>query len=228
MGGKNHQPCRHYLFNSTQLSKHLSLAYAHLELGNASLEDIILCELDAEHTLQGGDHYPVLMHELDVSIHELRNAQKALLQLHAQMQTDNFADLPTLGKINLGSIGTHLIHQGTTDLMAWGRAESIMEKGGFYAMVAHFEVDLAELINLSQALHAKFQALKQNAYQGTLSTVTEENQAGNFKIEFAALYTKWNQFNGLFLASSLISTELWYAFTDNGSLASPESRFQVA
>lgn len=228
MGGKNHQPCHSYLLNSTKLSRHLSLAYAHLELSNASLEDIIINELTSEHTFQGGDHYPVLIHELDVSTRELQNAQEALLRLRTQMQTDGFIDLPSLGRLDLNSIGAHLVHQGAVAYDAWTQAKIIMGKGGFFEMTNYFETSLIELIDLSQDLHTKFQELKQNICQGTLSTVIEENQAGNFKIEFAALYTKWSQFNGLFLASSLISTELWYAFTGKGSLASSESRFRAA
>lgn len=228
MGGKNHQPCRSYLLNSTKLSRHLSLAYAHLELSNASLEDIIIGELTSEHGCQGGDHYPVLMHELDVSTHELRNAQEALLRLRTQMQTDGFIDLPSLGRIDLDSVGAHLVHQDVVDYDGWTQAKSIMEKGGFFEMTHYFETGLIELLDLSQGLHTRFQELKQNICQGTLSMVTEENQAGNFKIEFAILYTRWGQFNKLFLASSLLSTELWYAFTGKGSLTSPESQFRAA
>ena len=48
------------------------------------------------------------------------------------------------------------------------------------------------------------------------------------KAEFAKLYTKWNDFRARFLASSIISTELWYAHTGKGSLAPTAAQLRAA
>lgn len=52
--------------------------------------------------------------------------------------------------------------------------------------------------------------------------------AESFKPGFAVLYTAWTKFNALFLASSLLSTELWYAFTGKGSLAPTKLQLRAA
>lgn len=41
MGGKNHQPCRSYLLNSTQMSRAMSLAFISVKLANVALKDLI-------------------------------------------------------------------------------------------------------------------------------------------------------------------------------------------
>ncbi|MGK2849238.1 MAG: hypothetical protein ACSLEX_04220 [Minisyncoccota bacterium] len=229
MGGKNHQPCRAYLLNSTKLSKHLSLAYAHLELSNVALEDILISELAPERDNQSsGFIYPVLMHELSISAQELQNAHEALGRLRTQMETEDFVDLPSLQRLDLDAIGEVLGSQGLVDRKAWVQAMKIMRRGGFFGMTRRFEADIIDLLELNRALQIKFQQLEETINQGNLSMVTEENRYGNFKAEFAAHYTKWITFNGLFLASSLLSTELWYAFTGKGTLASADCQVKVA
>ncbi|TXH01021.1 MAG: hypothetical protein E6R05_06185, partial [Candidatus Moraniibacteriota bacterium] len=97
MGGKNHQPCKTYLANSTRLSRYLSLAYAHLELGNAALEDILLGELSPDWNSRDAiGHYRDLQRELVTSVGELGHAKLALATLRQQMDETGFADLPTL------------------------------------------------------------------------------------------------------------------------------------
>ncbi len=228
MGGKNHQPCRNYLLVSTKLSRHLSLAYAHLELSNAALENLIIDELMREQTAYERGHYLILMRELYVSIAELRHAHDTLLRLRAQMKAENFADSPSFGHIDLDAIGAQLHRDGLVSDDAWKHVQTLMKHGGFSEVAEWFEVTLLDLIAASGVLYAKFQNLKPAILQGALSAIVEENRPGNFKIEFAVLYTQWNRFNTTFLASSLLSTELWYATTGKGSLASPAGQFRIA
>ncbi len=227
MGGKNHQPCKTYLANSTRLSRYLSLAYAHLELGNAALEDILLGELSPDWNSRDAiGHYRDLQRELVTSVGELGHAKLALATLRQQMDETGFADLPTLGKIDLGQIGQNLAESGMVDLAAWKQVHQPMKNGGFYSMITRFDADIDELDRLSRALQAKFAELESSVVTGALTDIVEENQRASFKPEFAAVYTAWTKFNALFLASSLMSTELWYAFTGKGSLA-PDATTQL-
>lgn len=227
MGGKNHQPCKTYLANSTRLSRHLSLAYARLEFGNAALEDILLDELGMKHVSgAAAAMFDQIEGELGGSLRELRLAQQAVASLRQQMDETGFADLPTLGKIDLSQIGHNLAKSGMVNLAAWQQVQQLMTGGGFYVMLDQFDTDISGLMELTAALQTKFSALKPAIIEGSLTDIVEENRPESFKPEFAAVYTAWTEFNALFLASSLMSTELWYAFTDKGSLA-PDATVQL-
>lgn len=229
MGGINHQPCRAYLVNSTRLSRHLSLAYGHLEFGNAALEDILIGELSPNQDPNSAiERYQEIQRELATSVAELERAKLALAALRQQMDDTGFADLPTLGKIDLGQVGQNLAGSGMVNLTAWQQVQQLMTGGGFYAMIARFDADIDELRTLNRALQAKFAELESPVVAGILTDIVEENRPGSFKPEFAALYTKWTEMNSLFLASSLMSTELWYAFIGKSSLAPMAMRLRVA
>ncbi len=230
MGGINHQPCRAYLLNSTRLSRAISLAHARLELGNVALEDILIGELAPGQTRQGTPSglHSALIGEIDVSTAALHHAQQALADLRRQMDETSFADLPTINKIDLTAIGTDLARHGIVEPAAWKTMHGHMSSGGFYQVLDLFDADLGELIDLSQALSTKFTDVASAVSDGKLTDVVEENTADNFKAEFAKLYTKWNDFRARFLASSIISTELWYAHTGKGSLAPTAAQLRAA
>ncbi len=48
MGGKNHQPCRSWLPESTKMSRALSELTAQIEFANLALEDAIITEDEGE------------------------------------------------------------------------------------------------------------------------------------------------------------------------------------
>jgi len=51
-----------------------------------------------------------------------------------------------------------------------------------------------------------------------LTDILEKNQPGNIKLLFETLYISWMNFNHLFVASSLLSTALWYQANNCSSL----------
>jgi hypothetical protein len=231
MGGKNHQPCKSYLLNSTRLSKHLSLAYAHLELGNAALEDILIGELSPDHDSAAAmTCYDRLNAEMSASITELGRVQLSLADLRQQMDDTGFVDLPTLQRIDLTAIGAALAFQGMVSPSAWKSVQERMTSRGFYEMIRYFDNDITELLGLTRKLwQDKFRDhLKHPVAEGKLTDIVEENAPGSFKREFAAVYTKWIEFSAVFLASSLMSTELWYAFTGKGSLVPSAQQLHAA
>lgn len=224
MGGQNHQPCRKYLPDSTEISRSLSLAYAELELGNVALEDLLLNEPNG-----GGGSVSPITKRLIASISSLKAALQFCSNLRSRMSQLDFVDLPTLQNTDLAALGERLSAEGMIVLEAWAVVADKMNEGGFEAMLSVLETKIQELIILTQELGDAINRLEQAAAVGKLSAILEENRQGNIKPQFAKLYCAWSTFNQIFLASSLLSTELWYILTGKASLcSSPAAKKGVA
>ncbi len=223
MGGKNHQPCSSYLPESTKLSRALSIAYAMLELGNVALEDAIITEFEG-----GKAQIEPITTFLERSEKSLDEAVLCAGLLEQRMDELGFTDLPTLHKLDLDAIGVDFGGRGLVDLSAWQRISAEYRAKGFRAVLGGFRTTIATLAENTVMLRTQVTALAPIASCGEISRVLEENREGNIKVTFAKLYTAWSQFNEAFLASSLLSTELWYAFNNFGSLTSPTSRVRAA
>lgn len=223
MGGKNHQPCSSYLPESTRLSRALSIAYAQCELANVALEDLILAELAEKR----GTVDP-FTGQLVASITALDNAIVLVDDLEAKMDENGFVDLPTLQRLDLEAIGANFVKHGMVNSDSWHEASRIMANGGFRNMTAKFREAIGNLRQLTEQLLREVAQLARAANIGEVNLVLEENRTGNMKPVFAMLYTGWGNFNALFLASSILSTEVWYAFRGHGSLAEPSVRVRAA
>lgn len=221
MGGKNHQPCSGYLKNSTRLSRHLSLAIIALETANVKLEDLILDEL--EDRVGSTD---AIITGLKNSMSELDRMMEASTALRLQMDENGFEDLPSLRSIDLTVIGRSLNESGRVDATAWSEAATIMNKQGFYGMLDTFDAQIKELKRRTSDLIDLITAIDSSS--GEVHRILEENRHGNIRPTFAEVYTAWGTFNALFLASSLISTELWYSFNNYGSLTDDAANRQIA
>lgn len=223
MGGKNHQPCGSFLLESTRLSRSLSLAYAELELGNVALEDVILAELE------GGIGFlsNIVVH-LDLSRKYLDDAIKNLDSIRQKMRNKNFIDLPTLRKVDLSATGAIFIMKDLVTSDSWIKVAETMKKEGFYEILFSFETTIEELKTKTSVLSEQILNLSDSATEGEIHKVLEENRSGNIKVAFATLYNCWTRFNHDFLASSLLSTELWYVFQGFDSLVGRESKSTVA
>src|SRR4030042_2001572 len=183
MGGKNHQPCHIYLAESTRLSRFLSLAYAELELGNVALEDVILAELNG----QNGDTSVISKH-LNFSMQSLTGATKMIGKIRQKMDEKDFADLPTLRKLNLWALGESLAENGLTDRTSWKMISEKMLKGGFREVLVLFESSIESLSVKTSSLMTKITALEDAAQKGEVSRILEENRPCNIKEDFAGLY----------------------------------------
>ncbi|OGZ33529.1 MAG: hypothetical protein A2Y98_01180 [Candidatus Portnoybacteria bacterium RBG_19FT_COMBO_36_7] len=222
MGGKNHQPCHIYLAESTRLSRFLSLAYAELELGNVALEDVILAELNG----QNGDTSVISKH-LNFSMQSLTGATKMIGKIRQKMDEKDFADLPTLRKLNLRELGESLAGNGLVDSTSWKIISEKMIKGGFCEVLVLFESLIESLSVKTSSLMTMIATLEGAVKKGEVSRILEENRPGNIKDDFAILFVAWAKFNQLFLASSVLSTELWYAFNGYGSLVGREAQLMA-
>lgn len=213
MGGKNHQPCGRYLENSTKLSRSLSLAHAQLEIANAALEDVLLRELSN----QIGS-----LSSLEKCLREseqfLKESLVVLDMLKKQMEAGSYADLPPTHTLDLSSIGERLAERKIVDLGSWKKMVEVLKQGTFYTVIQHFKGRIVELHNLTQKLNGECLKLTKHVELGEVNLVLEKNYDGSIKNTFGQLYTAWSSFSQEFLASSLISTEIWYRHSDYGSL----------
>lgn len=224
MGGKNHQPCRMYLHNSTRLSRAMSAALVELELANIALEDIILSELDHER----GEVKTILTH-LEQSEHALRQMQTAAGDLRQQMKEESFEDLPTLKTMNLVDFGHNCMSDGLhRDPAQFDIATHAYNNGGFAQALELIEQRIAHIMKLTSKLTQAVDNAGVLAETGSLTAALEENTSANFRTEFAELYTAWANFQQFFLASALISTELWYQFNRTGTILKSSPAVKVA
>ncbi len=221
MGGINHQPCGAYLKNSTRLSRFLSLAKAELELANVALEDVILSEYG-----DGDGDVGSISRRLRESVTRLDDMAGVIADLRKQMNDSHYEDLPSLKTVNLSWVGERFVDNKMVSQDAWNMAQQAMQGGGFYRMLDVFNEHVADLRMRTTRLIEEVDGL--HRHTGEVSMVLEENRVGNIRPAFAELYTGWNGFHALFLASALLSTELWYRFNGFGSLTGDTAVQMVA
>lgn len=224
MGGKNHQPCNKpgtsYLKYSTLMSRYLSVAYGTLEQANVYLEDAMLSEIEGKKS-----SLAEVVSSLLASEHALYDAGISISALRVDMGKNNYVDLPTLRTINLERLGIDLAKNDMVSINAWGRVSLIMEESGFYGVLNFFEAGVNELVSTTRQLIRTMTYLEEISKRCGILQVVEENRHGNIKVDFARLYTMWGNFNACFLASSMLSTELWYAYMQKCSLLEPMVAF---
>lgn len=214
MGGKNHQPCGQYLKNSTMMSLEMSRAMIAVEMANVALEETILAELDGK----TGKTESIVSYLVASGAH-LDSMMTSVGALHDQMVELDYQDLPPLKTLDLEALGDGLFEENLlTSSAAWDDVVDIMTTQGFWGILPAFEEHITHLKRLTDELRDKIVAVYDKAQEGEMHLILEENGAGNFKAEFARLYTSWADFQHFFLASSLLSTEVWYQFNRSGSL----------
>lgn len=142
MGGKNHQPCRGYLIESTRLSRALSLANANLEFANVELENLLLNELLVPNP--SGTVSEITKH-LEQSNAALQNAYEMIKAIRQKMDQNHFADLPALEEVDLDELGTTFTDRKMTQLRAWQTISTLMKNGGFSKVLTHFEYKISTL-----------------------------------------------------------------------------------
>jgi hypothetical protein len=217
MGGKNHQPCRNYIEPSTRLSRAVSIACIELETANVHLEDLLLAEFSGGRGTVDGicDH-------LELSRKALLEVMRNIELLQAKMDKLGYKDLPSLHKIDLEKLGQKLADMGMVDKSSWDVMSSTMIGGSFYANLARFKDRVLDLVNMTVTLNTTIVNLRASANEGRMNVVLEGNMPGNIRVDFARLYSSWSDFNREFLASSILSTEVWYNSEGFGSLTGSE------
>lgn len=228
MGGQNHQPCNRpqtsYLRFSTKMSRDLSVARTHMETANIHLEDVLLGELEENR----GGALSKILDQLTMSSNSLVEMQETILLLREDMDANAFEDLPTLHSADLDGIGVEFSSVGIVENGAWNSIVDIMREHGFYGVLDFFDQEISFLQQQTGELNSAIRNADSAARAGQLNLVLEQNQPANFKVQFAQLYSAWHRFQQIFLASSMLSTELWYRYCGVGSLLEQTSGKQVA
>lgn len=213
MGGINHQPCNSYLEPSTNLSRSTTAALAAFLSANVVLEDVILQELRGD---QGA--LAPSVDQLDRSLALLFSAREDFANLRRLMDKLGFADLPSLDTVNLDTLGEELSSLEAIEESSWSSVAHTMRDGGFRASLDKLEANNEHLVVLTEELRDAMAALVEFGNRGEVALVLEENLSGNIKLPFARLFCLWSLHMQEFLASSMISTELWYAHKGFGSM----------
>lgn len=227
MGGMNHQPCNkkgtEYLKHSTRMSRAVSSAHIALEQSNVYLEDVLLAELNGGN----GSLDPIIL-QLEKSENFLMDFRQCINDLRDNMKKNCYSDLPTLYAGDFNAVGTQLSEAGVVQLPEWQEVLKAMKEHSFYEVLDKFSAFARLLVANTGALREKIILLSPYAEKGMVNFVLEGNGDINIKVEFAVLYTTWNRFHRLFLASSMLSTELWYAYNRSGSLLGGGAQSNVA
>ncbi|MEK7606658.1 MAG: hypothetical protein AAB444_00445 [Patescibacteria group bacterium] len=201
------------------MSRALSRGRMCFEQANIALEDLILAELGGK--ICSID--PILV-ALDSSHAHISDMVNHVDLLRHEMNQRNYVDLPTLLTTNLTDLGDALTDEGIIDSKArWQEVQEKMENGGFVAVLNMIERNARDIKHETELLRRVIAACALSASSGKVAMILEENSRGNFRADFAKMYSNWNVFMGRFLASSMLSTELWYRFNRYGSLVSAPS-----
>ncbi len=213
MGGKNHQPCRQFLASSTKMSRAVSLATIQIEMTNVALEDILIEEMSG-----GRSSIDAFLAQVRVAYSSQNDILAAIAVLEDDMSLHDYKDLPPLHTLDLSSIGKSFESSGLVDYCAYTAVKEIFVRGSFYAVLKHFRQAVIAVKSHINSIAVAVESLREDTTSGNLELALEENHSGNLRVPFARLYTSWDKFQQEFLASSLISTEVWYAFNGFGSL----------
>ncbi|HEX9608605.1 MAG TPA: hypothetical protein VGA06_00105 [Candidatus Paceibacterota bacterium] len=206
------------------MSRESSTAFAWVERANIALENVLLNELR--------DKSSGSLAEVTDRLHESRSAisrlRTAIDSLRGDMDKHHFEDLPTLHVTDLEKLGEQFAQAGLVQEVVWKQIIAKMGSGGFYAMLWWFNEEINRIDRITMDLMNAVAATESDAKVGQLNLVLEENRPGNFKVEFAQLYTAWLRFQQVFLASSMLSTELWYRYCGVGSLLGKDESVAAA
>ena len=226
MGGQNHQPCNRYLVESTELSKSLSLARVRIEMANVAVEDVLLSEL------HGDPIDPQRTADVTASLRgstvDLLQMDFWLDQISMKLSEAGGWEPPTVTQIDWRQIGCELEAAGAVSRHSWDAMTTARVSTGFLGVIAAYKAKIASLISLTEKLSIEFEALDPVISARGFAVAVEENCCGDFKLAFARLYNQWSEFQQMFLASALLSTESWYSWTNCGSLLSTENLRKVA
>lgn len=191
----------------------MSLSRLELENANVALENVILDELSGK-----TGNLEISIRHIVNSMDELSIAIALCDLLRDQMDKEGYVDLPPYQSIDLKALGEVVSSEKMVERDAWDDVLAWGTKDGFYGVLAQIKHSLEEISHLSQCLLTQTKTLVEKTPNGGVERELETNGNANLKKEFAQLYSKWHWFGGRFLASSMLSTEVWYVFNNYGSL----------
>lgn len=212
MGGQNHQPCREFLANSTRLSRAVSWVGVSLDAFNIQLEDEILENLDGKQVTL--DRLWACANELKLKVHLVHEAFSVL---SLQMDERYYVDLPSANGFDYKDFGSKVSAVGMVGQVAFQRIATQYMAGGFRSALAFMRSEAVAFESRVSAMMTMVEFLASEKIVD-IAAEFESNGIGNIRGPFAQMYTAWHSFQQTFLASSLISTEIFYLSEGYGSL----------
>ncbi len=212
MGGINHQPCKHYLAQSTRMSRAMSMTGIALEVLNVKLEDIILSNLNGETV-----DLDMLLSSAQSLSDNAERGDLAIAALISQMDELYYVDLPVASSFNHALFGKKAVAKAMVTQYGFDEIAEKYISGGFRAAISHLRTCHSDFHRSVVQMHRQIEDLKRLDISD-IAFEFESNGTGNIRPQFAKMYTSWDRFRQMFLASSLISTEIFYISESCGSL----------
>jgi hypothetical protein len=218
MSAINHELDPEHLHTSTALSRAMSLARSEMELGNVALESARLTELDARTRRTVVTYVRKAKKHLRKSMLHLRSMIDEIDALLDQIRNQGGMVVPET--VDLRHLGQRFCTAGLVHRESWTFLRELMLNGApLHDLLIFFRMNVRIIYDFTGDLFLKFDNLAASAGGGKLNEVFQHNQTkNNIKFEFARLFRSWNDFQSLFLASSVMSTELTYRRHRRGSL----------
>ena len=220
MGGINHQPCGKYLGPSTRMSKAFSLARAHFEHSNVALEDALISEIES-----GIGNVSALQKAItfiDNSIIELGIAVECSVELEQKMVEYGYKPWPSFALFQteekMIALGQDLATAGLLQMDSFKPIALPQLEQGFWATLHLLRDQFVALKEMESDLRDKILPALKVAAAGRLANELEDNGELSFRGSFMRAYAKWNKSHDMFLASAVLSTELWFRSISKGSL----------
>lgn len=182
----------------------MSLTSMALESFNVKLEDMILVNLVNESVSPR-----ILSIEVRHVMDSVVRAEQSIDMLLMQMDELYYVDLPATDDFQLDEFGDKVIPRLMVGTEAYKEIATHYKAGGFRSALNHLRVKHSQFGFAVADMATKVQELADTDVDD-IAVEFESNDTGNIRPQFAVMYTTWSQFHQMFLASSLISTEIFY------------------
>jgi hypothetical protein len=218
MGGKNHQPCRKYIPESTMLSKVTSDILREFETANSLLEDALLTEINGGESEQEKYYMEQATEHLITTKNRLVRAIGCIDHLLLKMEKLDFQDSEELDII--AELESNLLLQQIIPerCSAWKEAVATIEQEGFRGIFYRFRISLEKITEDLKTLIEIFGKCQNYAKEGNLLMAIESNELP-VRQNFVKVYLAYMDFSAMFACSSLVSTELHLKTSGYPSLA---------
>ena len=207
MGGKNHQPCRKYIPESTMLSKVTSDILREFETANSLLEDALLTEINGGGSEQEKYYMEQATEHLITTKNRVERAIDCIDYLLLKMERLDFQDSEELD--NITELENNLLSKQIIPerCSAWKEAVATIRQDGFRGIFYRFRSSLEKITEDLKALIEIFGKCQNYAKEGNLLMAIESNEL-SVRQNFVKVYLAYLDFSAIFACSSIVSTEL--------------------
>lgn len=198
--------CEDYISLASNMRRHFTLMESYFGFAQVAFEDVLY-----------GRATP---HSVE---HHLRNSRANALQvitiadsLESKMRKSN--DLFVLSTIDLDALGQIFISNSVVNARAWKQATTNARLGGFHKNLSLIRSTTVLVIDRIGNLSKRMNRLRENKEELLNEQLCETNLPGSLGVSFAQLKTLLSGFQSTFIASLILSTEIYHHFYGNPPL----------